>query len=111
MAKELLCYPEITAIFCSNDAVAIGCYRALYEAGKKIPEDISVIGFDDLTFTPSLTPALSTVSQPVFDIGFTAAKFVVDAIEFPKRRIPNKIFETRLIIRESVKDNTIQSEV
>ena len=106
MAKEVLKHPEITAIFCSNDAVAIGCYRALYEAGKKVPEDISVIGFDGLPFTPSLTPALSTVSQPIFDIGFTAAKFIVDAIEFPERRIPNKIFETKLIIRESVKNNT-----
>ena len=106
MAKEVLTHPEITAIFCSNDAVAIGCYRALYEAGKKVPEDISVIGFDGLPFTPSLTPALSTVSQPIFDIGFTAAKFIVDAIEFPERRIPNKIFETKLIIRESVKTNT-----
>lgn len=106
MAKEVLTHPEITAIFCSNDAVAIGCYRALYEAGKKVPEDISIIGFDDLPFTPSLTPALSTVTQPVFDIGFTAARFIVDAIEFPERRIPNKIFETKLIIRESVKMNT-----
>lgn len=106
MAKEVLTHPEITAIFCSNDAVAIGCYRAIYEAGKKVPEDISVIGFDGLPFTPSLTPALSTVSQPIFDIGFTAAKFIVDAIEFPERRIPNKIFETKLIIRESVKNNT-----
>lgn len=106
MAKEVLTHPEITAIFCSNDAVAIGCYRALYEAGKKVPEDISVIGFDDLPFTPSLTPSLSTVTQPIFEIGFTAAKFIVDAIEFPERRIPNKIFETKLIIRESVKMNT-----
>ena len=106
MAKEVLTHPEITAIFCSNDAVAIGCYRALYEAGKKVPEDISVIGFDGLPFTPSLTPALSTVSQPIFDIGFTAGKFIVDAIEVPERRIPNKIFETKLIIRESVKNNT-----
>jgi LacI family transcriptional regulator len=42
--------------------------------------------------------------QPTFEIGFTAAKFLVDAIEFPERRIPNKIFDTKLIIRESVKD-------
>ncbi|MBD9903113.1 MAG: LacI family transcriptional regulator [Enterococcus sp.] len=105
-AKEVLQHPEITAIFCSNDAMAIGCYRAIYEAGKKVPEDYSVIGFDDLYFTSSLTPALTTVNQPAFEIGFTAAKFIVDAIEFPERRMPNKIFETKLIIRESVKEIT-----
>jgi LacI family transcriptional regulator len=44
--------------------------------------------------------------QPTFDIGFTAAKFLVDAIEFPKHRVPNKIFDTKLIIRESVKPLT-----
>lgn len=105
-AKHVLTNPEITAIFCSNDAMAIGCYRAIYEAGKRVPEDISVIGFDNIALTASLTPALTTVSQPIFDIGFTAAKFIIDAIEFPERRIPNKIFETKLILRESVNEIT-----
>ena len=101
-AKAILLNPEVTAIFCSNDAMAIGCYRAIYELGKKVPEEISVIGFDDIELTASLAPALTTVQQPIFEIGFTAAKFLIDAIEFPERRMPNKIFETKLILRESV---------
>ncbi|MHC5268855.1 LacI family DNA-binding transcriptional regulator [Enterococcus sp. LJL98] len=105
-AKQVLTNPEITAVFCSNDAMAIGCYRAIYEAVKRVPEDISVIGFDDIELTKTLTPALTTVNQPIFEIGFTAAKFLIDAIEFPERRIPNKIFETKLILRESVNDIT-----
>ncbi len=105
-AKKLLSHREVTAIFCSNDAMAIGCYKAIYEQGRKVPEDISVIGFDDLVLSRYITPPLTTVKQPIFDIGFTAAKFLVDAIEFPNRRIPNKIFETKLIFRESVKDLT-----
>ncbi len=103
-AKELLRVKDLTAIFCGNDAMAIGCYQAIYEQGKKIPDDISVIGFDDLKLSQYTTPPLTTVRQPTFDIGFTAAKFLLDAIEFPERRIPNKIFDTKLIIRESVKD-------
>lgn len=104
--KELLKHKEITAIFCGNDAMAIGCYQAIYEIGKKVPEDISVIGFDALNLTEYITPPLTTVMQPTYEIGFTAAKFLVDAIEFPQRRIPNKIFETKLIIRESVRTLT-----
>lgn len=104
--KELLRSRDITAIFCGNDAMAIGCYQAISEQGKKVPEDISVIGFDGLELSEYITPSLTTVEQPTFDIGFTAAKFLVDAIEFPERRIPNKIFDTKLIIRESVKDIT-----
>lgn len=105
-AKELLRRREITAIFCSNDLMAMGCYKAIYEAGKKVPEDVSVIGFDDIQFSEYMNPPLTTVMQPTFDIGFTAAKFLVDAIEYPRHRVPNKIFETRLIIRESTKTLT-----
>ncbi|MGX7164329.1 LacI family DNA-binding transcriptional regulator [Enterococcus massiliensis] len=101
-AKELLKQKEITAIFCGNDAMAIGCYQAIYELGKKVPEDISVVGFDGLSLSEYVIPPLTTVFQPSFDIGFHAAKFLVDAIEFPEKRVPNKVFDTKLIIRESV---------
>lgn len=104
--KELLKQKEITAIFCSNDAMAIGCYQAIYELGKKVPEDISVVGFDGLKLSEYVIPPLTTVLQPSFDIGFHAAKFLVDAIEFPEKRIPNKVFDTKLIIRESVRPLT-----
>lgn len=103
-AQQLLKSKNLTAIFCSNDAMAMGCYRAIYEQNYRIPEDISVIGFDGLDFSKFMTPPLTTIKQPVFDIGFTAAQFIIDSIKFPERQIPNKIFETKLIFRESVKD-------
>lgn len=105
-AKEVLKHRDVTAIFCGNDAMAFGCYKAIYEYGKKIPEDISVVGFDGLSLSEYMTPPLTTIEQPVFQIGFTAAKFLVDAIEFPEQRMPNKIFDTKLIIRESVQEVT-----
>ena len=74
-SKKLLKHKDITAIFCGNDAMAIGCYQAIDELGKKIPEDISVIGFDGLKLSEYMIPQLTTVQQPSFDIGFYAATF------------------------------------
>lgn len=104
-AKKLLAQVnnDLTALVCTNDQMAVGAYQAIYEAGLKVPEDISVVGFDGLTIGKYLAPALTTVYQPVFEIGFSAAKFTVDAIENPFLRIPNKIFPTKLIKRNSVK--------
>lgn len=101
--KRLLRHRDVTAVFCGNDAMAIGCYQAIDEIGKSVPEDISVVGFDGLKLSEYMIPKLTTVKQPSFDIGFYSAKFLIDAIEFPDRQVPNKIFETKLIIRESVK--------
>lgn len=102
--KKLLANPfsDVTAIVCSNDQMAIGAYQALHEAGLNIPKDISVVGFDGLEIGKYLAPALTTIKQPVYDIGFEAAKFVIDAIANPYQRIPNKIFDTELIIRDSI---------
>ncbi len=94
---------DFTAIFCSNDQMAVGAYQALLEANLRVPDDVSVIGFDGLEIARYMAPALTTVYQPTFDIGFYAAKFILDAIENPKQRIPNKIFETELLVRDSVK--------
>lgn len=102
--KKLLANPhcDVTAIVCSNDQMAVGAYQAIHEAGLKIPEDISVIGFDGLEIGKYLAPSLTTIHQPVYEIGFEAAKFTLDAIANPYQRIPNKIFETKLIIRDSI---------
>ncbi|QIL45975.1 LacI family transcriptional regulator [Vagococcus coleopterorum] len=103
-ATELLSRKDvhITAIVCSNDQMAMGAYQAIYEANLRIPEDVSVVGFDGLEIGKYLAPALTTIHQPIFEIGFEAAKFTVDAIENPYQRIPNKIFETTLIVRDSI---------
>ncbi len=63
---------EVTAVFAANDYLAIGVMRAFWEAGIKVPEDVSVIGFDDLQVADYLIPTLSTVRQPFREIGRTA---------------------------------------
>lgn len=102
-AKAVLENKEVTAIFCGNDEMAIGAYQAVYEKNLRIPEDISVIGFDGLEISEYLAPSLTTVYQPAFDIGYYAAKFLVEAIHGDVKTIPNKTFETTFIERNSTR--------
>ena len=83
--------------------MAIGAYRAINEAGKQIPKDISVIGYDGLEITDYLVPSLTTVAQPIFEIGYFAAKFLIDHINNPKEKVPNKYFDTQLVLKNSTK--------
>ncbi|WP_270279730.1 LacI family DNA-binding transcriptional regulator [Vagococcus bubulae] len=100
-AKELLEKEKITALCCGNDQMAIGSYRAAYELGLAIPKDLSIIGFDDLEISAFLNPPLTTVKQPAFDIGYTAAQYLLQEIEQPNKVVPNKTFETTFIERGS----------
>jgi DNA-binding LacI/PurR family transcriptional regulator len=61
--------PEVTAVFCANDEMAAGLYRALRETGRSIPEDVSVVGFDDIPLAEHLWPPLTTVAQDFHQIG------------------------------------------
>lgn len=81
--------------------MAMGAYQAIEEAGKKIPDDISVVGFDGLEISEYLVPSLTTVYQPSFDIGYYAAKFLVEAIADPTGKVPNKVFDATFIARKA----------
>ena len=100
-AKRLLKRTKVTALCCGNDQMAIGAYRAAYELGLTIPDDLSVIGFDDLEISSYLNPPLTTVAQPAFEIGYTAATYLFQSIKNPGVKIPNKTFETEFIVRGS----------
>jgi DNA-binding LacI/PurR family transcriptional regulator len=99
--RELAARPEATAILCGNDDLAIGVARALQEAGRAIPAEVSVIGFDDIPIAAFLTPALTTVRQDFAQLGrvaFAMLRGLVDpeaTISHPPRPEP------RLIVRES----------
>ncbi|MDN6625724.1 MAG: LacI family DNA-binding transcriptional regulator [Pisciglobus halotolerans] len=90
-----------TAFFAANDALAIGSLRALQKNGKKIPEDVSVIGFDDMSIAKYSFPALSTVKVPTELMGEAAFDLMLDKIN-SERTVAKKIqFSTDLIVRES----------
>lgn len=105
--RELLALPEPpTAVFAGNDYQAIGAMRALKEAGKKVPDDIAVIGFDDLKFSSLIETPLTTVRQSKYEIGQMALQILLEKMKHrcttgeigPHR---HEVLNTELIIRES----------
>jgi GntR family transcriptional regulator of arabinose operon len=96
-----------TAVFYFNDNLAIQGYKALTELGLKIPEDISVLGFDNHSNAAIISPPLTTFSHPKYSLGRWAAKILIDEIENNPRVRPIKlIFKPELIERGSVKNDT-----
>lgn len=80
--KELLIkYPEITALFCASDLMAIGAIRAVEDMGKKVPEDISVLGFDDIPIAKYVYKGISTVRQSPLQMGIEGGKAVWSMIQ------------------------------
>lgn len=91
-----------TALFAFNDVSAIGAIRALHECGLKVPEDVSVIGFDDIQSAAFQTPGLTTVRQPLRHMGRIAAETLLHRIANPREALPSRfIVEPQLIRRES----------
>ena len=72
--EMLAAYPNVTAVLCSNDRVALGLYHALRGRGVRVPDDVSVVGFDDLPWGEFLAPPLTTVRQPGREMGWLAAR-------------------------------------
>ncbi len=94
--------PDITAVFAGNDQMAIGSYQALRATGKRIPDDISVVGFDDVVFARYLYPTLTTVRQPLLEMGEAAAGLVLAALRGEKPEVTEQ-FEPELAVRQSVR--------
>jgi len=93
--------PRPTAIFAGNDMIALGCLLAIREAGLRCPEDVSLIGFDDLDLGETTNPALSSVSQSGYQLGATAANILVDRIKGSSGPARHVVLETSLTIRSS----------
>ena len=102
--SQLLEHPEQpTAIFCANDEMAFGCMHEIRKQGLSVPQDISVMGFDDIRYAAVMEPALTTISQPAMQIGERVAMRLFKAIE--RGNQPNNqpvILPHKLIIRKSV---------
>jgi LacI family transcriptional regulator len=101
-AQKLLALAESpTAIFASNDLSAFGAIEAIRQHGLRIPEDISVIGFDDIPQASLVYPKLTTVRQPLAQIGREAVTMLLDYIENPAQGMRQVTLETQLILRDS----------
>jgi LacI family transcriptional regulator, galactose operon repressor len=90
-----------TAIFAFNDLLAIGVMQALRARGLRVPEDVSVVGFDDLAYATIVTPRLTTVRQPLAEMGRTAVSMLVRLLEHKRIETVHVQLGTRLVVRES----------
>lgn len=95
--------PWVTAIACYNDLTAIGALRALRAAGRRVPEDVSVIGFDDIAAASWVVPALTTISQQKAEMGRLAVDYLARALDAGDGPSPPEVIrlKTRLHVRES----------
>lgn len=91
------------AVFAVCDAAAFGAMRVIKEAGLKIPEDIAIVGFTNEPLAELVDPPLTTIAQPTYDIGRTAARLFLEQLELePEDRFPEtRVLKTELIVRES----------
>jgi len=91
-----------TALICFNDITAIGAMRALRQAGLRVPQDVSVIGFDDIESAGYLTPSLTTLRQPLEQMGELAAEHLIAIINDGQQPLSEVLVDAELIERESV---------
>ncbi len=93
--------PGITAIFCGNDLIAMGAIKTLKELNLSVPEDISIMGFDDIYLSSMTTPGLTTVRQPSCQLGYLTVQRLVDALEGIQHEESNILINLELVVRES----------
>lgn len=94
--------PAPTAVVCGNDRTALGVLRVLREKGIRVPEQISVLGFDDDESAALSVPPLTTVRQPMFEIGIKATELLLQQVEQGERLQHSIILPTELVVRETV---------
>jgi LacI family transcriptional regulator len=102
-AERLLAMrPCPTAIFCANDLLALGVLQTLTRAGIKVPEEVALVGYDDIDFASAATPSLTSVRQPRQQLGRAAAELLIDEAESPgDHRHQRAVFQPELIVRDS----------
>jgi LacI family repressor for deo operon, udp, cdd, tsx, nupC, and nupG len=108
MMKFLSLENPPTALFAGNDEMAMGAIKAAKSKGLRVPEDLSVVGFDDIQFASIFEPALTTVAQPTFDMGQKAMRLLLKLIKDEEIEKDQFILPDKLIVRESCKELTIE---
>ncbi len=92
--------PPPTAVFCSNDYLAIGAMKGARELGASIPHDLSIIGFDDIPIASYVSPGLTTIRQPAYEMGKIGAQILFDQIKKGSGSV-HKMLDFELVVRES----------
>jgi LacI family transcriptional regulator len=92
---------EFTAIVAANDLIALGCYAALRSRGLRVPEDVSVVGYNSIAFCEEFAPPLTSVHVPKYDIGLRAASLILEVIAHPETLATTVLLPTTLQVRAS----------
>jgi len=102
---------DFTAVFCFNDIAAIGAIRALKDAGLTVPGDVSVVGFDDILSAAYATPSLTTVRQPLLEMGKRGAQVLLERIANREQEYPAEIVVApEFVVRESTGPAAIKAK-
>jgi DNA-binding LacI/PurR family transcriptional regulator len=101
MRELLKASPRPTAVFVASDVVALGAMRAIKQAGLRIPEDIAVVGFDDIPSAEYFDPPITTLRLPAYGLGWAAGERLARLTQGETLEQPGLLLETHLIVRES----------
>jgi LacI family transcriptional regulator len=94
--------PRPTAVFCANDLLALGLMRGLAKQGIRVPENIAVVGYDDVDFANVLSPPLTTIRQPKYELGYKAAQLLLEETQHAEHHAHDQVlFQPELLVRES----------
>lgn len=94
-------HPDIDGVFAANDLIAVGALKAAFEWGRKVPDDLAIVGFDGIDITELTVPRVTTVQQPIYEIGKLAMEEVFRFIKDSKVTARNYELDVKLIQRES----------
>ncbi|MFD0200953.1 MULTISPECIES: LacI family DNA-binding transcriptional regulator [Saccharothrix] len=100
-AQELLAAVDVDGLFVASDLMATGALPVLRQGGRRVPEDLKVVGFDDSSPAVECDPPLTTVRQPVEDMAAEMARLLVDRVDRPDRPVSSVVFAPTLVIRQS----------
>ncbi|THA71091.1 LacI family transcriptional regulator [Streptomyces sp. A0958] len=101
MERLLAEHPDLDGVFAANDLMAMGACHVLREHGKRVPEDVAVIGFDDSSAASACRPPLTTVRQPVEAMAAEMARLLIERLSKPEGAATSVIFEPSLVVRDS----------
>lgn len=97
-------HKEIDALFCASDVMALGALKACKRIGKAVPDDISIVGYDNITLASYTNPPLTTIGQEIYNIGAEAADLLINMLEGTSTNM-RRYVDTQLVVRESTTKN------
>ena len=110
MSSLLALRPHPTAVFVASDTVALGALQAIRQHGLLVPEDLALVGFDDIPLAEFMAPPLTSVHLPAYGLGWGAADLLIRLIAGEEVRDPHVVLETELVMRESCGNGSVKEQ-